>query len=682
MNFKLSSIIFLINKRLLNNHNLKFAGCFLITLFSFTNIFGFEKEYNSKNSDIQTITLQEDKEVILDANWEFYWNQLISPGEFDGKSFFQKVQLGSWTNYKLDSIENLPPLGYATYRLRIKTSDKNLDVSLYIPAIYSASKTWINGKLISEMGKVGKSKQTTLHRRFTQILPLHSKETNFEIVIQVANFYHNKAGIVKPPTISESHKLHAVKHKQIIADMIFIGCLGFVGFFFLLFFLLYWNKDRAILYFAILCICLSYMTLSDRYAPFAEIFPSLSWLILTRIEYISLFLAGTGASFFFATVFLSFVDRKYKKVILFCFCILSLLVVLLPAPHFTKFVIPFLGLMILNLLYVTYIILRAIINKRRESILMFTSMFLGSIIFYIHIFVFLGKSTNAIVYVNFGYVLVFLLLSMLLMTRFSSSFHQLEKAKEFALEQQKEISITSKELSGVNLELKENLKQLRENNKELDSFNHIVSHDLKAPLVAMHTLVSFIEEDLDTVLDENAKYHFQLLKDRVSKMNALINGLLKYSKVTKGKKNKELFSLNDLLKEIIRMLNIKNESIINIPEQDLNIYTNKIELEHVFQNLISNSIKYNDKETTIITISSAKDSEEYIFSVSDNGLGIAPKYHTKIFEIFNQLNTSDEIESTGIGLSIVKKIVTANNGKIIVESEKGIGTTISFSWRV
>ena len=632
--------------------------------------------------DFQNETIEDNTEIILNGGWQFYWNAFIEPGNFVGQTQLRNKLIDNWTTFKLSEAENLPPLGYATYRVAFSLPKKRPNVSLYIPAIYASSKTWINGKLVSEIGRVGITKEETLHRRFSQIVPLNTDETNFEVVIQVANFYHSKGGINKAPIVATTKHLQNIKSKRVIADMIFIGSLSFIGLFFLLFFLFYWNKDRAVLYFAILCLSLSYMALSDRYAPLAQIFESVSWILLTKIEYIILFTVGLFASLFFYTIFSNFAAIIYKKIVIYSFSGLMLLTIFTPAPYFTKFVSPFLIFMAINLLYVLFIIIKAITSKRRESILLLISMLFASFIFYAHIYIFLGTNGNAIVYVNFGYIIVFLLLSMLLMTRFSDSFRELEKAKAFALSQKKEISEKSKELSKVNLELKENVRQLKNYNAELDSFNHIVSHDLKAPLVAMHSLVSFIEEDLDIPIDKDANNHFNALKGRISKMYALINGLLEYSKIAQGKKNKETFSFNNLLKEIIAIVDPENKHTIHLPEKDNNIHTSKIELEHVFLNLINNAIKHCDKDTAIIHISYSKSSNKYIFSIRDNGPGIDSRYHAKIFDMFYQLNENKESEGTGIGLTIVKKIVSGNHGTVSIESKEKVGTTIKFSWKI
>ena len=165
-------------------------------------------------------------------------------------------------------------------------------------------------------------------------------------------------------------------------------------------------------------------------------------------------------------------------------------------------------------------------------------------------------------------------------------------------------------------------------------------------------------------------------------MEALINGLLEYSKVAKGNKYKELFSFNSLLEKVIDVVDYQNKSTIILPENDLEVYANKLELDHVFQNLINNAIKHNDKDKTIIKISVSKQEDEYLFSIKDNGPGIDPEYHTKIFKIFSQLKVSDDVKSTGIGLAIVKKIISENDGVISIDSEKGVGINLKFSWKI
>lgn len=667
---------------LIHPQYLKLISFFVLFFSAHVQVLFGQQSKESNIIHLENTIIKEKSTIQLDAQWEFYWNKLIKPGDFATTKPSGIVTLKNWTEYSVAHTANLPSFGFATYRLKIGIPKVRPHLSLHFPAAYSASKIWINGRFFSEMGKVGTTKSATLHRRFSQIIPLNTDETHFEIVIQVANFYHSKGGIDKPLVLGTSHHLHDLKAKRIMADMIFIGCLGFIGIFFLLFYVWYWNKDKAVLYFSILCISLSYMALSDRYAPFTVVFDSINFTLLTKLEYFSLFLAGTFGSLFFNNIFTKFIYKAYSKIILFSFFVLVLLVILLNPPHFTKLVIPFLSLMIINLVYVTYVIVKAIIAKRLESILLLISMVLGSVIFIAHIYLFLGENGNGIIYVNFGYVLVFLLLSMLLMKRFSDSFLELEKSKEIALLQKKEIIAQSNQLVIANKELEESLALLENYNAELDDFNHIVSHDLKTPLVSVHALVSFIEEDFKDTLTSETNVHLNMLKDVVSRMDALINGLLNYSKIAKGNKNKEIFSLQQLLRKVKGVVDHQNLHVLKFPANDVDIYANKIELDHVFQNLLSNAIKHNDKSQTIIQISVIVKPNEYLFSVRDNGPGIDPKYHHKVFKMFSQLNVSNDVESTGIGLAIVKKIITENHGIITLDSDEGKGICINFSWRI
>lgn len=661
---------------------IRFLIVFLIVLFTKTSV---AQEVNKPPFlDLKKVDFSKTTQVKLVTHWEFYWNELLNPDDFKTRKSLPTVSLDNWTKFTDLEHKKLPSLGYATYRLHFSLPEQRPNLSLYIPRVLSSYKLWINGVLTKEMGKVGTNKTETVHRRFTKIIPLHSEKTEFEIVLQVANFYHKKGGIVEPIILGTTEQLFLKKSVQITTDMIFIGSIGFIGIFFLLFYLLYWNKDKAVLYFSFLCLGISYHTLNDRYAPLTTIFKDINWVFVTKTEYLSIHIAGIFASLFFAATLSEFNQKNYKKIITISICCLSFLVIVLPGPYFTKMIDPFLIIMLLNGMYVIIMIFKAMITKSKSSVLLSISMTLASVIFIAHIFFFLHENQYALIFVKFGYVVVFLLLSMLLMLRFSQSFKALETSKELVMHQQEEILLKSSELTRANYKLAENLELLEDYNTELSDFNHIVSHDLKTPLISVYSLVSFIEEDLKETLSAETKHHLTLLKNVVSKMEATIKALLKYAKVAKGNKKKEIFSVNKLLSEVKEVVDYEGKSEVNYLKKDIKIYANKIELEHVFKNLMSNAIKYNDKDKTVITISLKETSEEYLFSVSDNGPGVDKKYHQKIFEIFSQLqeNEKNDFESSGIGLAIVKKIVAKNNGVITVESEENKGLTINFTWSI
>jgi PAS domain S-box-containing protein len=221
---------------------------------------------------------------------------------------------------------------------------------------------------------------------------------------------------------------------------------------------------------------------------------------------------------------------------------------------------------------------------------------------------------------------------------------------------------------------------LEKANKELDKFAYVVSHDLKAPLRAISNLATWIEEDIGDKFTEDTKGHFKMLKGRVVRMEALINGILDYSRADRIKSPNVNVDTNEMISEIIEML-IQDEVVeFNVMERMPVLYAEKMKLQQVFSNLISNAIKHNDKESARIQIAFKEESDFYQFSVSDNGPGIEPEFHDKIFVIFQTLKARDAFESTGVGLAIVKKIVEEAGGKIWVESELDKGTQFFFTW--
>ena len=226
----------------------------------------------------------------------------------------------------------------------------------------------------------------------------------------------------------------------------------------------------------------------------------------------------------------------------------------------------------------------------------------------------------------------------------------------------------------------EHVSNLEKINRELDQFAYIVSHDLKAPLRAMSSLVSWIEEDSGEFLTKDSKENLQTIVGRIHRMENLIQGILAYSKAGKGKTEKSLVNVKALLNEILDSVSVPHHITIKNKVELADLVTEKIKLSQVFANLISNAIKYNDKSTGEIEIGCYEYDNWCQFYVQDNGPGIEKEYHEKVFMIFQTLTSRDEIESTGIGLAIVKKIVEEQNGKIWVESDGKKGSRFVFTW--
>lgn len=231
-------------------------------------------------------------------------------------------------------------------------------------------------------------------------------------------------------------------------------------------------------------------------------------------------------------------------------------------------------------------------------------------------------------------------------------------------------------------EVMQKAKELEKINLELDRFAHIVSHDLKAPLRTISTLTKFLEDELKDTLTPKAKEQFDLVRQRTESMSNMISGILEYSKVGRIKSKFEKVDLKDIMRDL-QTLVINENAELKIQMDFPVIFASKTMILQVFQNLISNAVKYNDKPICEIELNWWKQEDGfYRFSVSDNGPGIDEKYHERIFDIFQTIESRKKSESTGVGLSIVKKIIEEGGGKIWVEKPSpGITrTTISFTW--
>jgi PAS domain S-box-containing protein len=221
---------------------------------------------------------------------------------------------------------------------------------------------------------------------------------------------------------------------------------------------------------------------------------------------------------------------------------------------------------------------------------------------------------------------------------------------------------------------------LERSNTELDQFAYVASHDLKAPLRGIANLAQWIEEDLPGEAPAEVKEHLELLKGRAHRMEGLIDGILQYSRAGRVRSAFEDVDTRALVKEVVDLLDPPDTLEIEIAAELPTLHAERLPLQQVFMNLLGNSIKYVGRPDGRIRVEAEMAHGTYEFSVTDNGPGIAPGYHERIFGIFQTLEARDKVEGTGIGLSLVKKIVEHRGGRVWVESDEGAGATFRFTW--
>ena len=249
----------------------------------------------------------------------------------------------------------------------------------------------------------------------------------------------------------------------------------------------------------------------------------------------------------------------------------------------------------------------------------------------------------------------------------------LQKETERSLKKQtQELEVTNQELLKVTTLLKKR-------NQELDRFAYVTSHDLKAPLRAISNLAAWLSEDLEGQIPEENQQQLELMQSRVKRMDGLIQGLLRYSRVGKNNTSATVVNVKNMVKELGNLILPPGFELVIASKLPV-ITTQVLLLQQVLSNLIDNAVKYHPGTNGKITVSMVEQDQFYQFCVTDDGMGIEPQYHDRIFTIFQTLQARDTIESTGIGLSIVKKIVEGQKGTVWVESQLGEGASFYFTW--
>jgi len=219
------------------------------------------------------------------------------------------------------------------------------------------------------------------------------------------------------------------------------------------------------------------------------------------------------------------------------------------------------------------------------------------------------------------------------------------------------------------------LGEMKEINEQLNQFAYVVSHDLKAPLRAISSLAEWLITDYGDKVGDAGKEQFNMLLGRTKRMNALVDGILRYSRTTRQHEDRVAVDMNQMLKEVCDLLSPPPGIAIHVAPKLPTIECERTRMTQVFGNLVSNAIKYMDKPTGEVHIGCEDIGAQWKFFVRDTGPGIDSKYYEKIFQIFQTLAARDERESTGIGLAIVKKSVELSGGKVWVESTVGEGST-------
>lgn len=222
---------------------------------------------------------------------------------------------------------------------------------------------------------------------------------------------------------------------------------------------------------------------------------------------------------------------------------------------------------------------------------------------------------------------------------------------------------------------------LERSNKELDEFAYVASHDLRSPLEGIASLATWIEEDAGPLLPEGSRRHLGQIQQRVLRLRTLLDDLLEFSRAGRRETGVETVNIEALLEDVIALLNPPSGFQIVIGPNMPELATLRTPLQHIFQNLIGNAIKHHGAETGRIEVSVEDRGDTFAFTVGDDGQGIDPIFHQRVFNMFETLRPRDQVEGSGMGLAIIRKLVETYGGTISLDSALGEGARFTFTWR-
>ncbi|HEX3693946.1 MAG TPA: ATP-binding protein [Polyangia bacterium] len=224
------------------------------------------------------------------------------------------------------------------------------------------------------------------------------------------------------------------------------------------------------------------------------------------------------------------------------------------------------------------------------------------------------------------------------------------------------------------------IRDLERSNRDLDRFAYAASHDLKAPLRGIASLSTWVEEDMGEHLNDTSRKYLLQLRGRVARLEALVDGILSYSRAGQQRSTPERVDVGKLLRNIVELLSPSAKATVEIGAHLPQLTAEPVPMQQVFQNLIDNALKHGQTDHLRVQIDVADSGMFWDFTVKDNGPGIAKEFHERIWGVFQTLESRDKTGGTGIGLATVRKIVESRGGTTWVESSPGAGATFHVAW--
>jgi len=620
-----------------------------------------KKFFIAKNGviDLTFCDIENDGVVKLDGEWEFYWEKLLTPDDFnkDIKPLYTGYVLvpKPWSNFKINN-RKIPFFGYGTYRLKILLNKTNSTLALRITNIFSSYKLWIDNKLYIKSGIPGKTRNATKPKDIPRIVFFNVDKEEFYITIQAANFHDNPGGICFPIIFGEAHTVQNEKMKRENFDIFLFGSILIVSFFHFGLFILR-KKDKSLLFFTIFCFVIAVRGIFTGEHVLLNYFSFLNYELQKKVEFFTLSFGVISFIMFLFTQYPSEVSKYILAFFIISSFLYSLLIIFTPLRVYCNFLMYFQFVIILACIYTIFVLVVAAFKKREGAVL----FVLGFFILFISIVIEILQDRLKIkvgYYIPFGMLIFIITQAFILAKKFSMAF---TKVENYSLELEEKV--------------KERTLQLEKVNEEKTDLFINIAHETKTPLTLINNyLGAYINKHgLTNELKIIKKNFERLLKNMIDYFDL--------EKIIKGKiiyEHNDIVNFSDfLINKIIifsEFAKTKNIKIYSNIASNLFIKINENAIDRIINNLIENAIKFTNDNGEVYIDLYEKNNFIY-FSVEDTGIGLTDEEIAHICEPYYQtISNKKNVEGLGMGLNIVKKIVDSINGEILIESKINEGT--------
>ncbi|TGL64313.1 sensor histidine kinase [Leptospira sarikeiensis] len=609
--------------------------------------------------------------VSLDGDWEFT-DGLAEPENFTKEGFIPVP--GAWNKFS-NNGKTHGGQGAGTYKLKILLDKPVKNLAFLVGDISTAFKLYLNGKLLIENGKVGKTKEEMFPSYKHPIVLINEESKELNITLQISNFYHVTGGLRKSIRIGQTLPIFEAKKRQVALGWVVFGATFFMGLYHLILFLMR-RVDKSALWFGLFCIDLSLRGFFTGSVFIYEITPDSFWIFLHKLDILTFVLALPLFSVFLKAVFPEEKFHQFFNKGFFAVSSVFFIVVLfLPSSEYMYY-IKFFQWFVGSAIFYFFALIVVTIVKRREGAILFS---LGSFILFITT---LNDILNQSLVIKAEYIASWGLLAFLfsqtvmLSLRFSNAFVRLEELQK-SLEQK--VKERTKELAEA--------KQVAEEANSLkDTFLSLVTHDLRSPITTVIGIVQLIKNEYKQMDEASILEWLDRAEHTSSQSLEMIATLLDLNRLKSGSfplDNSLIYvypEVEGVLLKLLPQAESKKIQLKNEIPDDLKLNVDRTLFAEIFINLISNSIKF-CRENDIIKIGTVEGQRGPEFFVEDTGIGIPKDMIPNLFatEIKStRLGTKNE-SGTGLGLPLVYSIIKAYNGKISVESEEKNGSKFIFS---